>query len=658
MRLLKFTIGGYRRFEEQTAINLEDRLVAIVGPNEAGKSSLLAALTRFNDVNAFDLQRDQPRKSNAKPELKGQFVLEEADLALLDGIPGGSDVRWVNLSKTTSGPLTWSLDPYPHRDKEPRRLAYESLEALRGDPALDNEWADPTQPWDPERFDRVLTYLQSREESLVAENISEIEQLTASLKALSYPDQPDADADGRIDEEEVAARLERGVGRSETVNQLVALVPLERLTHPATRCRSALEQRVPTFLLFDDAARSLHPSYDLNSIPEPLPAALKNVADLAGLDLDNLRFQLQNGNLPDVEYQIEQANSQLREDFATTWAQSDVYVRLRLDASVLQLFVSVEGGGTYSWLNERSDGLLAFVALRAFVANHRDPKPILLIDEAETHLHYDAQVDLIEVLAHQDLASKVIYTTHSVGCLPPDLGSGLRAVVPTEGKERSTINNSFWTAGPGFTPLLFGMGAALLAFAIPRRVVLTEGASDCILLPTLIRQATGSPELDLRFAPGLSNSDDDAFKELDIQGGRTAFLVDGDGGGGAIRKRLERAGVEASHVISLSDLSGSPSTIEDLVDAEVLASSLNVMLGRWRTVTDQITADDLGATARWSACESWCEARSLRPPSKLQLAQEVIDSTGNEPQLSRVFDTSQRAAIEELYGRLQTVLAT
>jgi predicted ATP-dependent endonuclease of OLD family len=54
--------------------------------------------------------------------------------------------------------------------------------------------------------------------------------------------------------------------------------------------------------------------------------------------------------------------------------------------------------------------------------------PILLLDEIETHLHYDAQADLAQMLAKQEIVAKVIYTTHSMGCLPEDLGTGVRFI--------------------------------------------------------------------------------------------------------------------------------------------------------------------------------------------------------------------------------------
>ena len=47
MRLVSLTLAGYRRFGERTKINLDGKLIALVGPNEAGKTTILEALARM-----------------------------------------------------------------------------------------------------------------------------------------------------------------------------------------------------------------------------------------------------------------------------------------------------------------------------------------------------------------------------------------------------------------------------------------------------------------------------------------------------------------------------------------------------------------------------------------------------------------------------------
>ena len=46
MRLIAVELTGYRRFADPTRIDVDGPLTAIVGPNEAGKTSLLDAMLR------------------------------------------------------------------------------------------------------------------------------------------------------------------------------------------------------------------------------------------------------------------------------------------------------------------------------------------------------------------------------------------------------------------------------------------------------------------------------------------------------------------------------------------------------------------------------------------------------------------------------------
>ena len=78
----------------------------------------------------------------------------------------------------------------------------------------------------------------------------------------------------------------------------------------------------------------------------------------------------------------------------------------------------------YRW-EERSDGLRTYLALIAFLSSKDlSTPPVLVFDEAESHLHWDAQADLINVLYDQNMASQIVYSTHSPGCLRMILGMG------------------------------------------------------------------------------------------------------------------------------------------------------------------------------------------------------------------------------------------
>ena len=78
---------------------------------------------------------------------------------------------------------------------------------------------------------------------------------------------------------------------------------------------------------------------------------------------------------------------------------------LEADAESLAVHVTDEDTQRDVPIEERSAGLQMFAALLAFCARYADyVPPILLFDEAETHLHYGAQADLVHVFETQNVA--------------------------------------------------------------------------------------------------------------------------------------------------------------------------------------------------------------------------------------------------------------
>lgn len=53
MKLVSVTVNGYRRFKNETKMDLDGKIIAIVGDNEAGKSSFLEVLQELDTSKAF-----------------------------------------------------------------------------------------------------------------------------------------------------------------------------------------------------------------------------------------------------------------------------------------------------------------------------------------------------------------------------------------------------------------------------------------------------------------------------------------------------------------------------------------------------------------------------------------------------------------------------
>lgn len=618
MRLIKVQLEGIRRFEETDALLVSDRLVAVVGPNEAGKTSLLRALDQIDRVDDALPPTIGTRQSATPPKIRALFQLDEADREALDGVPDTNDLRRFWLTRSETG-TTWSLEQAPKRDVDARRSLAPLLEDVAKQPAVEAASNDDAFELGEATFDEVRQVSSSDNDTLNDDQRASIARLADEIETVDEPIDDEATDDER-------SRIEHDqLQRAKFASSLREVAAVEARTHPWNLAVQILRERLPTLVEFDDADRDLKSEYDLAEIDVSAPpAALTNIAALANLDLDALSTAIDEGDHGTVRLSRERANSTLEEFFSESYGQSEVCLQLDTDGSVLRLLVRAEGGEDFVELSERSSGFKWFVALVAFLAHRHAERPIVLIDEIETHLHYAAQADVIDVLSRQKIAEQVIYTTHSAGALPPDLGRGVRAVVPTAGRQRSTIQNSFWTSGPGFTPLLFGLGAATLPFSIPRYLIVADGAADAILLPSLIREAKGLGQLEYRIAPGIANTPPSDLNRLEEEGGRVAFLVDGDDGGRTHKKNLKAAGIPEKRILDLSLLGSDNVTPEDCVKVDLLVDAANAE-GEPFWTDKTLTAADLPETGRSHAIELWCDERSLPRPSKVRMAQRLLE---------------------------------
>lgn len=330
----------------------------------------------------------------------------------------------------------------------------------------------------------------------------------------------------------------------------------------------AIDGRLPTFIQFEEQHRSIQAEYVLDDASTEASVALDNLLQLAGLSLAQIRSTKDEPS--HLRTLMDQANERLREFFANKWKQEKVTVGIALDGPFLRVDVQdlVQGSPGWIRITDRSDGLRTFVALATFLESENlDRPPILLIDEAEQHLHQNAQGDLIRMLQELQTVGQVIYTTHSPACLPADLGNGVRFVEPID-KGHSPIRQDFWslarTEHVGFNPLMIAMGASAAAFSSLRSALIVEGMSDALLLPTLIRLATGRSELGYQIVSGIATASRSDMAQLDFTASRVAYLVDGDDAGCRWAAQLEDAGAPLDRIHRLPSNVG----LEDLLDRQ------------------------------------------------------------------------------------------
>jgi hypothetical protein len=220
--------------------------------------------------------------------------------------------------------------------------------------------------------------------------------------------------------------------------------------------------------------------------------------------------------------------------------------------------------------------------------------------------------------------SQVLYTTHSPGCLPPDLGTGVRLVIPDELKpNESIVAPSFWSQkasakGFGFLPLLYMLGARSAAFSRLRSALLVEGHTEAILLPSLIREATKVDDLSYQVVPGLSEADDEGLADLNAVAVNVAYLVDGDQGGDGLLVWLETLKTPKSHTNQLPK----GFAVEDLLDPVIYATAINSLAPS----PTPFTITQGGEKTYKAQATEWAKLKKVKLPGPVVVAETILAS--------------------------------
>ncbi|QYJ03112.1 AAA family ATPase [Nocardioides panacisoli] len=566
MRCRRIMFEGYKRLAE-TDCNVSPYLLAFVGQNESGKSSVLTGLewlTEDGTTPLSTLDKARTKKKDQGWVVGAEFTLGDEEIGLIAPLGFDETPATIGIWKQVDGTLVTKFrDPRdPRRDPAPFQAAARALE--RAQQRLQKQIAEEGVERD-----------EDDEEHGPEVWFAKVE------KRLNEPEE-DWDADDQRAAESLAEWLDvpspRGKNPrdAKTASLIRAAATIGSRPHPETEGIDLLSDRIPTFLLFREDDRILPTVTPVDPPNRPkMPSAIRNLLAIAEVNIAAVWNAHTDEDSGEKRTQLDAANRRLDEFFGQAWNQSNVSVNIDVNENGLQTHVIDLDTRRYTRIEERSEGLRAFVTLAVFLGSQElEIPPILLIDEAELHLHSDAQADLVGGLLKQIDATQVWYTTHSPACLPSDLGTGIR-LLERHG-EQSEIKSHFWTnQEPGFGPLLYAMGAGAAAFSRCRWAVLGEGASEMILLPTLIRVATALEDLPYQVAPGLSHSQGHGL-DVEEVAARVIYLTDGDKDGSDYLANLREREVPESRLKSLPK----GNSIEDLLDRDFLLDVVDTLLSK------------------------------------------------------------------------------
>lgn len=649
MRLIKCTIQNFKRFKN-TSVSLDRKLLAFVGPNEAGKSSLFEALMEMDSYDPIPVSMLRRGVEHDEDDIiiSMQYLIEKEDLLALKALSGEGEPRFFGRKKSVKGSITRSFSDPILRDKSFRKNCKKEFKRRIAQGNLKSVFREYYIETIEEEDETVSTLLYDYIESLLEELEVDIETLSEeTLDKLNTLN---------LKLKEIIPDLK---GQKETtitdLQQLLSkAIYIEESKHPETTFKDYLTQKRSKFILFDDANRFLKGTYDTATLIEGISPAFSNLLDVAELDAVNLHQLIQSEDHGKFESVLEEGNEKLKEKYLRFWNQSKTFPKLKYEGEIFRVLIRFVD--TYNSVGDRSDGLKQFLSLLAFISssNFKNP-PILLVDEAELHLHYSAQADIVELFETQKLADSIFYTTHSAGCLPSDLGTGIRVVQPLYDEDKvdtgiSELKNSIWSNTGGFSPLLFAMGANIIAFTPTRHAVITEGPTETILLSRILREACELDNLGFQVAPGIAEVSPAKAAQFELEAAKVCYLVDGDEGGEDNARQLISAGISKKKIIPLPK----HMSLEDLISREVLLDAINEELRRSGKPLLTIEVKDIPLKNSFNFIKEVAKKKKVKLPYKGKIA-EIIAMT---PSDKLIINLKNRATAKSIFNKLSNVLKT
>ncbi|MBN3507928.1 AAA family ATPase [Mycolicibacterium septicum] len=130
--MFKIEVRGFKRLSN-VSCNVDGRMIAFLGPNEAGKSSVLQALSWLSESNTALPLRDATRGQDLNPHepvVRVHYRLDKEDIAAIADLPMTLAPKALTVAKHADGDTRYELEPLPSRESAPFVEALASLDSL------------------------------------------------------------------------------------------------------------------------------------------------------------------------------------------------------------------------------------------------------------------------------------------------------------------------------------------------------------------------------------------------------------------------------------------------------------------------------------------------------------------------------------------------
>jgi len=498
MRLRKARIRKYRSIRDTGLFDIEPGKTILVGPNEAGKSTLLAALQRLNPpggIRNFDALRDYPR-SEFSDIIAGKIRLEETTL-----VEGHFELEQSDKD---------AIPPEFHgcRYIYGRRVDNSAWHSLEGGPA-------PKKFGDLKKdLTRLLAHIDartSRSSNGHAPDSTPSARFSAATQGWDDAEEIKGERASALKRwlDKIFPLVEEGNEVEEKrYDEIMSALTVDERRFNALRI---LHSRLPIFVRFRDYFR-VRPLIHLEHLAQRLETnvldgdyydygnqCLLRLLGFSAREMSNLG-KAEEPRPGDVEawrqyrdqldrraYQLNAASVRLSEELRSVWkpdAKRAEAERLRIMADGQYLKVVVEDDlGVEIELDQRSEGfqwLVSFFVVFFAESADKHKNAILLLDEPGLSLHGLKQQEFRSTISRLAESNQLIYTTHSPFLVGPDDLKRVRVVEMTDRSEGTKVRTNVTAEDPAaLLPLQESLGYDLAQTLFSQnRNLLLESLTD------------------------------------------------------------------------------------------------------------------------------------------------------------------------------------
>lgn len=512
MEFEKFRIENYRSIEDTGDCYISPGITTLAGKNEAGKTSILEALSCFNQEKDIP-EKAKPINSDKKPQIHVTFLLTDEDrksiLRERFELDVKEEITEITITKVFRDGFELKsgiLECFPEIATNRRQLKEDIQKSLKQiEPELKSRQLSRAGNFDvpdetEELFDRVKNmYSDLREDrDELMDHLSTVEE---EMDELKEQNKENSDKYQELSQKRdgFGVQLDEMEGLCENFEFMVENINNYDISGIEWEVMKEIKERLPEFVMFQ---------HNEDILPNKIPIdQLENnqfIQDLIKVSDFDPEIAV-DGSDRERQSHRRKVNLSLNEDYEQFWSQDASNLWIDWDRENLTFWIN--DGGEYFEPSLRSQGRqwhLSFY-LRLTAHANSNNSPIVLIDDLGIHLHEEAQKDILNKL--EDLANdcKVLFTTHSSTLIDPDHLNRVRLV---EKKSTGTEINKLHADAEKETlsPILSAIGAAPQLGLKPdkKHTVVVEGISDYYYIQTFRKFLDRDGEMNI--IPGVGDT--------------------------------------------------------------------------------------------------------------------------------------------------------